>query len=196
MVTRLRSSTDGMGVPLVVKKWIAAHGFVGLRAAADKARPIAASQGASAESAAASITPARRQMLGFERARRERDVDFVRRQRPDLRGDEAIAEIALRIEVARPARARSRDGQADRRRWRSASRRRRRRRPRRRAPSPRRRCRARSCGRASPRSRRRARGRSPRSSRGRTGSGDPGDRPCRSRTSHPARDVARCRRRC
>ena len=39
-------------------------------------------------------------MLGFERARREREVDFVRRQRPDVRGDEQIAEIALRIEVA------------------------------------------------------------------------------------------------
>src|SRR5271156_2172990 len=94
-VTRLRSSTDGMGVPLVVKKWIAAHGFVGLRAAADKARGFAQAKRGSLDHARA--TP----MLGFEPARGEREIVFLRRQPPNLRGDEPIAEIALRIEVAR-----------------------------------------------------------------------------------------------
>jgi hypothetical protein len=39
-------------------------------------------------------------MLGRARARREREADFVRRQPPDVGGDEPIAEIALRIAVA------------------------------------------------------------------------------------------------
>ena len=77
-----------------MKKWIAAHGFVGLRAAADKARGFAQAKRGGLDHARAAP------MLGFERARREREVDFVRRQRPDFRGDEQIAEIALRIEVA------------------------------------------------------------------------------------------------
>ena len=78
MVTCLRSSTDGMGLPLVVKEWIAAHGFVGLRAAADKARGFAQAKRGGFDHARAAP------MLGFERARGERKVDFVRRQRARL----------------------------------------------------------------------------------------------------------------
>src|ERR1700677_3055301 len=93
MMTRLRSSTDGMGCPLVVKQRGAARGFVGLRADADKARRLAQAERGGLDHASAAP------MFGLARACGEREGALVRRQSPDVGGDEPIAEIALRIAV-------------------------------------------------------------------------------------------------
>ena len=118
MVTRLRSSTDGMARPS--SSWEMDRGSTDLRPRAPPTRRDASPR----RSAAASITPPG-PMLGFARARGERAVDFVRRQRPDAdvtsRSPRSLCGSRSR------AGARSIAGwPADRRRWRSASPRRRR----------------------------------------------------------------------
>ena len=93
--TRLRSSTDGMACLLfVAKEWGAAGDFVEVRLAPDKARPFAQAKRGGLDRAGAAPK------LGFDRARRKRNVDFFARERADVYGDEPIAEIALRIDIA------------------------------------------------------------------------------------------------
>ena len=81
--------------PLLVARQDGADAaLVRARAGANKAGPFAEA------SAAASMRPARRQMLSLGRAGGKGALDFARRQRPDCDGDAPLTEIALRVEVA------------------------------------------------------------------------------------------------